>query len=175
MRYSVKSKESSPYPKVCVDRQNPYYANLLKDSFAGKESEFTLINQYLYHYYIIKEINKDIADALYEISKVEMKHMEILSSLIYHLAGDPVFRGGETDYEFWSGDNVYYGISVLDMLENNLKAEQLSIQNYRKKQKIIDDKNVKKVLERIILDEYIHIELLKKLINDFTKNHSYYY
>ena len=45
-----KYSDPSPYPKVKVERQNMFYAELLMDDYAGVISEFTAISQYLYHY-----------------------------------------------------------------------------------------------------------------------------
>lgn len=157
------------YPEIKVSKPNPYYANLIRDSYAGKDSELTKISQYLYHYFIINDINKEIASVLYNIAKVEMKHMEILAKLIMHLEGDPLLRGGEENSDYWSSENVYYGINIYDMLRRNLSNEHKAINNYENYILIIQDVYVKDIFKQIIEDEVIHIELLNKLIHDYFR------
>ena len=61
-------KADHPVIKVC--KPNSYYAVYYKDSYAGRDSEMTKTCQYLYHHFLMSEINKEIADILYNIAKV---------------------------------------------------------------------------------------------------------
>ncbi|NLN04020.1 MAG: bacterioferritin [Clostridiaceae bacterium] len=161
------TKPDHPIIKVC--KPNSYYASLLRDSFAGRDSEMTKICQYLYHHFLISDINKEIAGILYNIAKVEMKHMEILAQLILQLDGDPLFKGGEDSKSYWNGGCVYYGINIYDMLRKDLASEYKALKNYEEHLLIIQDECIKDVLKRIMEDENIHIELLNSIIKDYFR------
>ncbi len=157
-------RDLSSYPEIRVKEPNHYYSNLLKDDFAGPNSEFTAISQYLYHHFITKNMNREISEMLEGISLTEMHHLEILADLIKLLGGDPVYRGDEKSNDFWSGDVVYYGCVVYDMLLADLRGEYTAIKNYRNHITCINDPYVKEILERIILDEKVHVQLFKNMI-----------
>lgn len=169
MRKSKYFQSRHDNTKIKVCKPNPYYANLLRDSYSGRDSEFTKICQYLYHHFVISEINQDIADILYNIAKVEMKHMEMLARLIIQLDGDPIFKAGEESKSYWKSDYVYYGINIYDMLRKNLSNEYKALRHYEENLLIIQDNYIKDVLKSIMDDERIHIELLNSIINEYFR------
>lgn len=85
--------DPSPYPEIKVLAPNPYYAEILMGDYAGVVSEFTAINQYLYHYFVLKGIDRELGRLLENIAITEMLHMEILAATIILLGGKPLFRG----------------------------------------------------------------------------------
>ena len=62
----------------------------------------------------------------------------------------------------WRGDQVYYGYDISDMLSADIEAERQAIINYKRHIEMIDDKYVKALLERILLDEQHHLEAFKR-------------
>lgn len=157
--------DPSPYPEIRVLSENRYYADILMDSYAGQVSEFTAINQYLYHYFVLKETAEDVAKMLERVSITEMHHMEILAETILLLGGNPVYRAGAgAGCAFWHAGFVYYGCRLCDRLHENLKSERKAIFNYERTIERIHDPHVRAILRRIILDEELHIELFKKAI-----------
>lgn len=158
-------KSDLPYPEIKVNAPNRQYALLLRDDYAGLVSEITAINQYLYHYFDNKEQYKEIALKLEKIAIVEMHHMEILAELITLLGEKPVYFSNNT---FWNGSFVDYGNNLLDQLYSDLQAELKAIENYNYHIKIIKDPNIKKILERIVIDEKIHVKIFTDLINSLS-------
>ncbi|MDD2505645.1 MAG: manganese catalase family protein, partial [Bacilli bacterium] len=145
-----------PYPEIKVTEKNPEYANLLLDDYVGFVSEMTAVNQYYYHYIEIKKIDEEIADMLFNISIVEMQHLNVLAKLISLLGEKPIYKSGDN---YWNGDFVYYGDNILSQLEADLQAEYDAIENYEKNIDLIDDPYIKNILRRIVLDEEIHVQL----------------
>lgn len=160
--------DPSPYPQVKVLNPNPYYANLLMDDYAGVVSEFTAISQYLYHYFIFKDIDKELGELLENVSITEMLHMEILAETIKLLGGNPIIRGSHsTQGDYWSGRFIYYGTNLCDQLKADIDSEHKAIQEYRKHIHYIHDPFVQAILERIILDEIVHIRLFNQALRKF--------
>lgn len=162
--------DPAPYPAITVQQPNMYYAELLIDDYAGMVSEFTAINQYLYHHYFFKEVDESLGELLDNVSINEMLHMEILAELIKMLGGKPVIRGGSsTAGTFWSGSFVFYGHTLCDQLNADIQAEHKAIAAYREHIRIIADSNIKAMLQRIILDEEVHIRLFNQALGKYCK------
>lgn len=155
--------DPAPYPEIKVERKNPYYALVLMDDYAGIVSEFSAIAQYIYSHMTLEDKNKELSDTFKDISIVEMKHLDILGDLILELGGNPEFRGSySTCGNYWCGDFVYYPKQECDAINAALDSEYKAIEEYREHIAIIKDKYVDAVLERIILDEKVHITIFKK-------------
>lgn len=158
----VKAHSFAPYtyPPVKVEGKNIKYARLLMDDYAGVVSEMTAICQYLHHHFHLDEKYPDVAELLEEVSIVEMRHLEMLGETILLLGGDPQFghfvKGKPT---YWSGSYVKYSKDICQALRFDVQAERAAIANYRKRITQIRDKHIQKLLQRIILDEELHVKL----------------
>ena len=160
--------DPSPYPEIKVQGPNLHYAELLMDDYAGIVSEFTAINQYLYHYFFFKDYDKKLGELLENISISEMLHMEILAELIKKLGGKPVIRGSySTSGNFWVGSYIYYGSNLCEQLRADINAEYKAIVEYQKHIHSIADPYIKAILHRIILDEKVHIHLFNQALAQF--------
>lgn len=70
-------------------------------------SEITAIKQYLYHYFVLEEVNEEVADLLECVSLVEMHHMELLAETIRLLGVDPRYRVIRDSQEiYWNATYV---------------------------------------------------------------------
>ncbi|MFZ5354379.1 MAG: ferritin-like domain-containing protein [Bacillota bacterium] len=162
--------DPSPYPEIKAEEQNPYYVQLLMDDYAGIISEFTAINQYLYHYFYFREIDKELGELLENVAIIEMLHMEILAELIIKLGGSPIIRGSHsTCSNYWNGSFIYYGIHLCDRLKADIDAEYKAVKVYKEHIKKIDDPHIKSILERIILDEMVHIKLFSDALEKYCR------
>lgn len=162
--------DPSPYPEVKVMRPNLCYACLLMDDYAGVISEFTAISQYLYHSFFFKDIDDELGKLLENVAIVEMLHMGILASVIIKLGGNPQIRGSySTCNNFWNGSFVYYGEELCEQLKANIDSEYKAIREYRKHISMIQDPYIKAILQRIILDEKVHIRLFNKALQKHCK------
>lgn len=169
-----------PFPPIKVSAPNKYYAEILMEDYAGVVSEFTAISQYSYHHFV-SFANEAVAEMLENIAIVEMRHLEILAELIIKLGGVPAFRSGDIVRKasspffpgaryhprWWNGSFVEYGRSLRSRLRLDLKSELAAIEAYQNHIKMIDDDFVNAVLERIILDEQVHVDLFKAAIEKY--------
>lgn len=164
-----KYSDPSPYPEVKVLNRNLNYAEILMDDFAGVVSEFTAISQYLYHHFLFEQIDKELGDLLQNVSITEMLHMEILADTIVKLGGNPVIRGSKSSLQgnFWSGKFISYGTNLCEQLKADIDAEYKAIEEYQKHIYYIADPYVQTILQRIILDEKVHIRLFNQALQKF--------
>ncbi|WP_066892634.1 ferritin family protein [Clostridium nigeriense] len=150
-----------PYPNIEVREKNVDYAKMLKKCYCGLYSELTLANQYIYQKFLTNSYLKDIFE---KMSKVELEHLNILGELLIALGEQPNFSLERKKKSYnWNVNFINEDTSLKSMLINNIKAEEKIIKEYRKIAKVIDDENIITILNRIILDEEIHIKILKQI------------
>lgn len=157
----LKTKSDLPYPKIDITTKNKSDAMLLMNDYAGKVSETTAVMQYMYQHYIIKQFDEEIADIMEEIAITEMHHHEMLGVSITELGGDPIISSLGP---FWSGSYVAYSRKIKQMLLDDIESEEAAIRNYKKTIMCLTDEDLKKMIKRIILDEEVHIQTFKALL-----------
>ena len=162
-----KYKVDKPYQAVDVPRENRFYASLLMDDYAGAVSEYTAISQYVYAHIISDET--DLYDDFLGIAMVEMTHLDLLGDIIKQLGGNPVFRSSQGN--LWNSSLVPYSNSIRNRLRLAIRSEEKSIDQYKAHITRINDPNIKALLQRIILDEEIHIQVLKPHLDKFRNRH----
>ena len=157
----LSSKRNIAYPSLANIRQNQRYANLLYDNFAGEQGELTAVNQYIYEHI---ELNRyeSFSKILFSIAKEEMHHLELIGDLIKRLGKKPYYINQNKLQ--WNAENVKYHFNnVYDMLMFNIESEKKAIEGYREAIKYTQNKSIKDLLERIILDEQTHLEIFNRL------------
>lgn len=161
---------TSSYPPIKVVAKNEEYAELLLDCFSGNDSEMTAVCQYSYHARNNKPYDDEIAACIEKIANVEMLHLQILSDLIFMLGGYPVYRSSnKADTGYWSGRHVCYGRSLLEQLQSDLELEYRQIKGYHTLIYLIEDPFIQAILQRMILDEQVHVVLFKKLMKQYSE------
>lgn len=160
-RYRAKG----PYPKVKIKCPNPYYAALLQDDYAAAKSEYTAVSQYVFGH--IVSCDKKIAEDFLGIAIVEMSHLEMLGDVIVDLGGNPLFRSGHNDV--WNSNYVPYGCSTEDRLRLAIKGECEAIRQYRCHIEKICDEDIRRLLERIIEDEELHIRIFERALERYCR------
>lgn len=158
-----------PYPEIRVEEKNEYYADLLSQNYAGEISETTATFLYTYQHFNTFKDNKEFSNVIEKISIVEMKHLEMLGKLIKLLGKNPVYETCESsrgNCVMWNANNVNYTTDLKQMILIDIKAEKAAIRNYVNHRDIIEDKYIKEILSRIILDEERHLEIFELLYND---------
>ena len=152
-------KSNLPYPDIKVEKENIEYAKLLSYPYAGLVSEDTATHLYMYQSFILDD---EVGNILEKIAIVEMKHLELLAKTINLLGLKPEYKVNDIP---WTTNYVDYNNNLKDILKINIEAETLAIKNYNNLIKVIDDKYIKELLKRIIIDEEIHLKIFKDLYN----------
>lgn len=153
-----------PYPKTEDIVPNQMYASILRCLYAGQGSELTAVMQYFYDACMLKGEYEEAYTAFKYISVVEMEHMELLANMIMALGGDPKYtyktQNGES---CWSAKNIRYSRTPRQILLEAVMAEEKAISAYNEAVGTIKDEAVTCLLQRIIMDERLHLDIFKGL------------
>lgn len=162
-------KVNIPYPEIRVEKENCYYADLLSQDYAGSKGEITAVMLYSFQHFDKFKTNPEISKILEEIAVVEMYHMELLAKTIKLLGKNPTYTTCDSlNYNCinWSADNVDYNTDLKSILKGNIEKEKNAIRNYKCHRALIKDRYIKKLIDRIIIDEQKHIEVFKMLYDN---------
>ena len=122
----------------------------------------------------VEEKNPYYADLLMEeIAKAEMIHLELLGKTIKLLGKNPIYSTCEAsrgDCIMWNSNFVNYSTDLKDMLKIDISSEEAAIKTYTLHKKLIDDKYIKEMLDRIIMDEKRHLEIFNYLYDGLCKS-----
>jgi aerobic-type carbon monoxide dehydrogenase small subunit (CoxS/CutS family)/bacterioferritin (cytochrome b1) len=157
-----------PYPERRVAGQNPYYAQLLFDDYAGKVSETTAVMQYIHHHMEMASIPswQEVSDLEEGISIVEMLHLEMLGEIIIHLGASPCYYDG--GQQPWTPQYIaYHNFDPCAQLRADVQSELEAIQQYQAHIQMIQDPFIQALLARIIKDEEFHIKLFSEKLAKF--------
>lgn len=153
-----------PYPEIKVQKKDINLAYQILESYAGRVSEFSAIGQYSFQGIYLNEY-KELSKILEKIAMVEMKHLEILGNLIEALGLIPYYVTYKDKKPIpWNSDYVNFTINYRDMLVDDIKIENMAINDYNKILQNTNDSNVIEIIRRIIMDEERHIEIFSKLL-----------
>lgn len=149
-----------PYPKVQAECKNRNYALAMLDNIGGSNSEMSAISLYFYDSLVSQEY-PEMANTFHQISMVEMHHLDIFGTLALQLGADPrlwtLNRGRQV---YWSPAYNQYSRDIHDILADLIQGEKGAIEKYSNQAKTINDPNVVANLNRIILDEEVHVKTL---------------
>jgi bacterioferritin len=115
--------------------------------------EHSAIVQYLFHAYTIHD--EGLENKLEEIAREEMKHLRMFAHKVVELGGIPAIdKRTEVFLE---------APTIKDILQLDIEAETMAIEEYSKQLSNIQDKSIKKLFERVIEDEKSHLHIFKDL------------
>jgi bacterioferritin len=154
-----------PYPVPVNLSPNKRQAMILSLPYAGKNSEYTALSQYVVHMSTYNPEYSDIAHHTLQIGVIEMLHWEMLGECINQLGGNLNLVAYYNRPQYWTGRYINYGTNIRDRILLDIKGEQECIEQYRKVIKLTGSSAINALLERIIGDEEHHIGLLKNMLN----------
>ena len=167
---SINVTYPAEYPKIEVCGTNLKLARLLNNDLSSANSEMTAVHQYLFQSWLIQESYPQISRILLDISKVEMRHFHLLGRLIILLGGIPKYCSYQNGTAIpWNGRMVRYPIGIRQILTIDIAAEEHSCRIYREQARHIKDQKVAATLERMAQDEKLHCAILKKVLQDLSK------
>lgn len=159
--------DSSPYPPLCVERPNPGYASEMLTNIGSCSSEMSAVSLYIYNSTILTDRNREFAQIFHKISMVEMRHLDTFCHLSHMLGADPrlwTCSGKRPCY--WSPACNRYPTQLDTLLKNAIQAEQDTILKYRRQAEQIQDAYVVDILQRIILDEQLHVQIFREMLDE---------
>ncbi len=153
-----------PYPPVKAECKNPMYAQAMLSNIGSANSEMTAVSLYVYNN-LVTMGKDDIAEIFHKISIVEMHHLHIFGTFVCQLGADPrLWAQINRRMVYWTPQYNKYPTELKPLLQNSLSGELKTIEKYKTQARRIKDPNIVENLERIILDEEVHVEIFKTLL-----------
>lgn len=154
-------KINKPYPEILDSKEDSNTVAILKNLANSRVGEMAGVLTYIYQSVIADKTKDEIAEIFEEIGIVEMLHLDMLMHAISLFGGVPKYEDSQGNY--FNTANLNYSMKLKDMLENNIKAEQLAIDNYRLAINRVQNQSLKELFERIIEDEMRHLQIFKQI------------
>jgi len=147
------------YNKIIDIKTNPFYSEILQNLYMGNAGEVYSYLQLCYQSFLLLPFRNEVGNLFEKIANDDFLHMKLLSHHIVILGGNPIFSSSKG---IWlRGRNINYGKDIKSMLIADIEVKENSLINYKVALAKIDDGNLKKLLNSIILDEENHLEKLK--------------
>lgn len=130
--------------------------------YGSKEGIIQRINEYLYQLVVIEQ--EEIRLVLEQILKSEINHLKIIGQQIKHLGYYPIFATINSNTEkYWNAYELYYDQEISSILEIDITQKKKAIFHYQLFKNYTENSSLKQMIERIIEEEYEHLEKLYSL------------
>jgi len=157
-----------PYPTSDGICQDYYSLKIIQSAYASPVGELNAIMQYSYHAICFE--CSGMADISHEINSIaiaEMMHFNAFGKLIYRLGAQPIFTvQPPIPFNFYSAKFVNYTTNLKHMLEDDIISEKNAIKSYEHMLKKLKNERVKEIVDRILIDEKLHLKRLNELYVD---------
>ncbi len=157
-----------PYPVLRVEAKHPAYARIMLGNIGEQSSEASAYALYLYDH-IITAAEPEISEAFRAVMEAEKKHLELFSNAAFQLGADPrlwsVTGTAQQPMRYWSPGQLSYTANTKALLQNALALERATIAKYERQTQEIKDDSILLLLRRILLDESLHVEIFRALLD----------
>ena len=157
----IEVRVNKPYPEIENAQEDMATVNILKNLANSRVGEISGATQYIYQSVLADKTNEEIASIFEEIGVVEMLHLDMLMHAITVFGGIPKYE--DSNGNFFNAGNLNYTMKLREMLDNNIKAESIAVENYEMAINKVKNQSLKDLFLRIIEDEKRHIEIFKKI------------
>lgn len=163
---NIRVRVDKDYPEIVDAVDCKKTVNIIKNLATSRHSELTAILQYTYEAVIADKFMDNIGGIIEEISIVEMMHLELLMHAIVDFGGQPKFE--DSQGQIFNTSNINYTMKLKEMLDNNINAEMMAIEQYSHAIDMVSNASLKELFARIIEDEKRHIEVFKEIRDNVT-------
>lgn len=159
----------TPYPPVRVQQENPRYAAAMLSNMAACSSEMSAVSLYVYNGLLTKDCFPEYSTCFEKISMVEMHHLHLFGELALLLGTDPRLWSMKNDKPvYWSPSCNRYPERIIPLVKNALAGEKETIKTYKEQCSWIKDCYISDILQRIILDEELHVRIFETMLEELT-------
>ena len=143
------------------------YASLriVSPAYAGREGELTAVLQYVYQSVLLGQGGEEEdAKEVHKIAVQEMRHLQILGTLICRLGASPVFTACPPyPVGYYSASCVSYVRQPAAMFEADCRAERAAIDGYTRMLAKLKNPAVSEIIEGIRAQECEHLRIFEAL------------
>lgn len=160
-----------PYPSLSGISEDIQSAKIIAPAYAAAHSETTAIFQYIYHsMWFGKENDESLKDLVEGIAVCEMRHLDILGNTFLKLGADPKFVAQPAaPSPYYNTSTVAYSKTKTKMLLDDIAGEMGAIKGYEAMLKTLRNEAVAAVVQRVLLDEYLHLEKLRTAFSEASE------
>lgn len=158
-----------PYPSTDTLTKDIRSGNIISFAYATLKGELTAILQYVYHHFFFAQFDDKDAETLMAIAVAEMKHLDILGKAMLKLGVNPRYVQCPNTNNFFNTSTVSQATSAQKMLMDDIQGEMSAIADYHKMLFVLKNEQVEAIIQRIILDEQLHLETLKQMLERYAK------
>lgn len=150
-----------PYPAVDTLNSEPYLLDKLFNIYIGTYGEFSSIGQYSFQS-IAKFKKQQVHTIMERISMMEMTHLEKIGECITLLGELPKYLYKD---KVWNGrDDVKYDLET--GVKDDIILETNAVKMYEELKESTKNENLIKLIDRILLDENLHLEIFNSMLNN---------
>ena len=146
------------YP-IHVERQDPKFAKVLLEHYAGRNSELSSSIQYLNHRSNMS--NRYVRELLGLFAAEELGHMEMIAIAITKLGGPPLTCVNSQGAP-WVINYIDQSIDSNSVLQVDVQAETRACYLYQQHLELTSDPNMKRMINFLSSREEVHKRLLQK-------------
>lgn len=157
-----------PFPDISCLTRDIRSGNIISFAYASLHSELTAILQYSYHALYWENIDEEYAETMEAISIAEMIHLHKLGEAMIKLGVDPIYIQSPAYPDLYFNTScVAQSKTPQKMLMDDIQGEMQAITEYNKMLSILTNEKVAALIQRIVLDEELHLKTLTKLLNKY--------
>ena len=158
-----------PYPSTNTLTKDVRSGYIISCAYATLRGELTAILQYVYHHHFFDGIDPNDADTLMSIAVCEMLHLNILGAAMLKLGVNPRYVQQPNTDNYFNTTTVSQATMPQKMLMDDIQGEMTAISDYQKMLFVLKNEQVAAIIQRIILDEQLHLETLKGMLEKYAK------
>lgn len=137
---------------------------IVSPAYAGRDGELTSVLQYVYQATLLGETNSGLAGVFSALAADELRHLQILGTLITRLGAPPVFTACPPyPVSYYSASCVNYVKRTEEILAADRAAERASIERYTRMLDELENPAVAEVIAQILSEEREHLNILNRL------------
>lgn len=159
-----------PYPdieKLTIDIRS---AKIISFAYATLYGELAATLQYQYHHLWIDV--ESIATLYEQIAMAEMIHLNLLGKAMKQLGLDPLYRQNPQTPNVWYNTSTVSSSKTLPkMLLDDIQGEMNAIADYKKMLSLLKNEDVAALIERIVMDEELHLSKLSEAYKKICDSH----
>lgn len=158
-----------PYPSTDTLKEDVRSGYIISFAYATLKGELTATLQYVYHHFYFGEIEPKDADILMSIAVAEMHHVDILGSAMLKLGVPPKYVQCPNTNNYFNTSTVSQSTTPQKMIMDDIQGEMTAIADYQKMLFVLKNEQVEAIIQRIILDEQLHLETLKMMLEKYAQ------
>lgn len=157
-----------PYPSAEDLTKDVKSGNIISFGYATLKGEIAAVLQYVYHHFFFDLLDKGDADTMMAIAVAEMTHVNILGETMLKLGVNPRYVQCPNTNAYFNTSQISRATSPTKMLMDDIQSEMGAIADYQKMLFVLQNEKVAAIIQRIVLDEQLHLETFKKMLEKYS-------